>query len=294
MNNEAMAEGLRHASDTRVIEVGREVLSRSGEILARSLAQEGRPVLVVADERTWAAAGQQVSGSLQEAGIELAEPLIFPGAPTLYAAYENCQVIRERLVETGALGVAVGSGTLNDLVKLASGELGQPYAVVGTAASMDGYSGFGAPMTDNGVKITMPCPAPAVVVFDLDVAAAAPKSMVAGGYGDLAAKIPAGADWILSDAIGLDPIDPLAWDLVQGGVSQALSDPVALAAGEPDAYEGLVRGLSTRTGCAPGCRPSSTSGMPCSPDCRHSSGRPANCRTCCALPGLRPGRRTSV
>ncbi|MFZ0530511.1 MAG: iron-containing alcohol dehydrogenase, partial [Propionicimonas sp.] len=114
---------------------------------------------------------------------------------------------------------------------------------VGTAASMDGYSGFGAPMSKAGVKITMPCPAPAVVIFDLDVAAAAPPNMVASGYGDLSAKIPGGADWILSDAVGLDPIDPLAWELVQSGVSEALSRPDALAAGDADAYEGLVSGL---------------------------------------------------
>ncbi len=108
---------------------------------------------------------------------------------------------------------------------------------------MDGYSGFGAPMSSDGVKVTMPCPAPAVVLFDLDVAAAAPPSMVASGYGDLSAKIPAGADWILSDAVGLDPIDPLAWELVQSGVTEALSQPKALAAGNPDAYAGLVSGL---------------------------------------------------
>ena len=243
MTNQAIADGLRHASDTRVIEVGRAILSRTGEILARSLAQPGRPLLIVADERTWVAAGEAVAASLQAAGLTQTEPLVFPGTPTLYAAYEHCETIRERLRETNALGVAVGAGTLNDLVKLASGELDQPYAVVGTAASMDGYSGFGAPMSQGGVKITMPCPAPAVVLFDLDVAAAAPKAMVASGYGDLAAKIPAGADWILSDAIGLDPIDPLAWDLVQGGVAEALSRPDALAAGDADAYEGLVEGL---------------------------------------------------
>ncbi len=243
MTNQAIADGLRHASDTRVIEVGRAILSRTGEILARSLAQPGRPLLIVADERTWVAAGEAVAASLQAAGLTQTEPLVFPGTPTLYAAYEHCETIRERLRETNALGVAVGAGTLNDLVKRASGELDQPYAVVGTAASMDGYSGFGAPMSQGGVKITMPCPAPAVVLFDLDVAAAAPKAMVASGYGDLAAKIPAGADWILSDAIGLDPIDPLAWDLVQGGVAEALSRPDALAAGDADAYEGLVEGL---------------------------------------------------
>ena len=132
---------------------------------------------------------------------------------------------------------------MNDLCKLASGEVERPYAVVGTAASMDGYTGFGAPMTRDGLKITMPCPAPTVVVFDLDVAAAAPAWMAASGYGDLSAKIPAGADWILADAVGIDPVHPLAWELVQTGVRDALSRPRDLAAGVPEAYEGLCSGL---------------------------------------------------
>lgn len=243
MTNELIARGLAAASDTTVVEVGRGVLSRSGAILKDSLFAEGRAALIVADERTWAAAGKAVHESLGAAGVEVLDPLIFPGHPVLYAALENCDTVRERLADSGALGVAVGSGTINDLVKLASGQLGRPYAVVGTAASMDGYSGFGAPMSKDGVKVTMPCPAPLVVLIDLDVAAAAPPSMVASGYGDLSAKIPGGADWILADAVGLDPIDPLAWELVQSGVSDALSRPEALAAGDPDAYAGLVSGL---------------------------------------------------
>jgi glycerol-1-phosphate dehydrogenase [NAD(P)+] len=243
MTDDLFARGLAQASDTRLVDVGRGVLARSGTVLAETLFSAGRPALVVADERTWAAAGQAVHHALVAAGVAVVEPLVFPGHPVLYAALKHSRTIRERLRDTGALGVAVGSGTINDLVKLASGDLEQPYAVVGTAASMDGYSGFGAPMSSEGVKVTMPCPAPAVVLFDLDVAAAAPPSMVASGYGDLSAKIPAGADWILSDAVGLDPIDPLAWELVQSGVTEALSQPKALAAGNPDAYAGLVSGL---------------------------------------------------
>ena len=241
--NDAIKQGLAHADQTRVVEVGRGVLSRAGSIIAENLDADGRPVLVVADERTWTDAGRAVQQSMFDAGVIVAEPLIFPGTPALYAAYEHAETIRERLREQGAVGVAVGAGTLNDLVKLASGELEQPYAVFGTAASMDGYTGFGAPMTREGVKVTMPCPAPAVVLFDLDVAAAAPKNMVGSGYGDLSAKIPGGADWILSDAVGWEPMHPLAWQLVQGGVADALADPTGLAAGEPAAYEGLVNGL---------------------------------------------------
>lgn len=243
MANDLIVRGLAAASDTDVVEVGRGVLADSGTLLKASLFTGGRTALVVADDRTWAAAGHAVHDALVAAGVEVLEPMIFPGHPVLYAALDNCDLIHERLASSGALAVAVGSGTINDLTKLASGRLGQPYAVVGTAASMDGYSGFGAPMSSEGVKVTMPCPAPQVVIIDLDVAAAAPPSMVASGYGDVSAKIPAGADWILSDAVGLDPIDPLAWELVQSGVSDALSRPDALAAGDPDAYAGLVSGL---------------------------------------------------
>lgn len=241
--NDLISRALLVASDTDVVEVGRGVLAASGTILREALFRDAGPALVVADDRTWAAAGQAVYDALAAAGVEMVEPMVFPGHPVLYAALDNCDLITQRLEETGAVGVAVGSGTINDLVKLASGRRRQPYGVVGTAASMDGYSGFGAPMSSEGVKVTMPCPAPRVVIIDLDVAAAAPPAMVASGYGDLSAKIPAGADWILSDAIGLDPIHPFAWELVQSGVYDALSRPESLAAGDPDAYEGLVSGL---------------------------------------------------
>ena len=241
-NDDTVARGLAQAESTKTIEVGRGVLADSGRILADTLLAGGRPALLVADERTWAAAGDAVEERLRRAGARLAEPMVFPGSPTLYASYDNCEEIRERLRETGALGVAVGSGTVNDLVKLASGELRQPYAVVATAASMDGYTGFGAPMTRGGLKITMPCPAPLAVIFDLDVAAAAPRPMAASGYGDLSAKIPAGADWLLAHALGIEPINEYVWDMVQGPLRGSLADPEAIGNGDKKAIEGLMEG----------------------------------------------------
>ena len=56
--------------------------------------------------------------------------------------------------------MAVGSGSLNDIVKRAAHETGRPYLVVATAASMDGYTAFGAAITRDGYKQTMTCPAP--------------------------------------------------------------------------------------------------------------------------------------
>ena len=236
-----ITRALRNATDTRAVVIGEGAVERTGEVFTELFGTTR--AVVVADERTFALAGKRVSESLAAAGVELADPHIFPGEPELYAKYENCEALRDALAPVDAIAVAVGSGTLNDITKRASGELGRPYMVVGTAASMDGYTGFGAPMTRGGLKITMPCPAPLAVIFDLDVAAAAPRPMAASGYGDLSAKIPAGADWMYADALGVEAIHPLAWELVQGGVREALAQPGELAAGVPEAYEGLCSGL---------------------------------------------------
>ena len=49
--------------------------------------------------------------------------------------------------------------------------------------------------------------------------------MFAAGYADLMAKIPAGADWIAADTLGIEAIDPAVWALVQTPLRDNLSDP---------------------------------------------------------------------
>jgi glycerol-1-phosphate dehydrogenase [NAD(P)+] len=115
--------------------------------------------------------------------------------------------------------------------------------VVGTAASMDGYSAFGASITTAGSKDTVDCPGPKAVLADLEVIANAPKVMNAWGYGDLLAKVVAGADWMLADAAGAEAIIPAAWELVQDPLRSWVGSPDAIAANEVDALRHLVYGL---------------------------------------------------
>ena len=51
---------------------------------------------------------------------------------------------------------------------------------------------------------------PRAVLADLDVLAHAPPQMNSTGYGDLLGKVTAGADWLLADALEVEPIDPRA------------------------------------------------------------------------------------
>jgi glycerol-1-phosphate dehydrogenase [NAD(P)+] len=161
--------------------------------------------------------------------------------PTLQTSYDNVVVVRELLAQyPGAVCCTVASGTLNDVVKLASGELARPYLVVCTAASVDGYTAFGASIAKEGFKITRPCPAPAALIADTVVMASAPQRLTATGYGDLIEKLPAGADWILADEIGVEAITPEIWDLVQPRAREALAAPDLVAAGELEAVASLA------------------------------------------------------
>ena len=116
--------------------------------------------------------------------------------------------------------------------------------VVATAASVDGYSSFGAALiTPEGAKQTYPCPAPRAIVADLDVMRTAPKEMAAYGFADLMAKIPAGADWILAAEIGATEWHDAAWHIVQDGIPEATRDAQGVARMESGPLAKFVEGL---------------------------------------------------
>lgn len=243
MSSVLIETALKTADETRQIAFGENVLSQTGKIFAETFP--GKKAIVVADGNTWDACGEDVAASLQEAGVEFAaDPYIFPGTPTLYAGYENVEILREHIRPLGDETVvcSIAAGTLNDLAKLASGELGREYMNVCTAASVDGYASFGASIAKDGFKITRNCPAPAALVADVGVMAAAPQRLTATGYGDLIEKIPAGADWILADELGIEPIDDYVWSLVQGPLRNTLADPEAVAEGDLGAVGLLAEG----------------------------------------------------
>lgn len=237
----AIDQALPTGADTRAALISRDALAETGRLFVDVFGDV--PALVVADDNTWNAAGPAAVASLGGAGVEVLDPYVFAGTPTLYADYANVVRLREHAATTDAVILVVGSGTLNDIAKLASGELGRPYGVVATAASMDGYAAFGASITRDGFKITRTCPAPALVVGPLDVMATAPARLTATGYGDLIEKVPAGADWVIADELGIEPIDRDVWNLVQPPLRHALGDPAGCAAGDIDAIRALAEGL---------------------------------------------------
>ena len=238
-SKERIASALKIATDTKVFELGRAVLGLVPSVFKQHFA--GRKALVVADNNTWRAAGQEVFSALVEAGVDTRKFLFTEDE--FHADWDHIETLDKALDETGAIAVSVGSGTINDLCKLCSHHHSQSYLTVPTAASVDGYTSFGASITYQNAKQTFECPAPVAVVADVDVLAAAPKEMTAAGYADLAAKVPAGAEWMIADLVGTEPITPAAWHVLQDCLDELLSDPEGVAAGRPGAVSDLFEGL---------------------------------------------------
>ncbi len=235
-----IGQALQRARDTKALITGRGVVCRTAEMFSSLFP--GKKAVIVADENTWKVAGKDTQKSLDDAGIASEKPYIFP-AKDFYAEWQHIEALESYLAGIDAIAVAVGSGVINDTVKLVSHHLGRRYMCVGTAASMDGFTAYGASITKDGNKQTFDCPAPLGFVMDSEIAAAAPKELAASGYADLIAKIPAGADWMLADVVGSEKIDSFAWDLVQNGLKESLSDPAAVFAGDVEKTQALADGL---------------------------------------------------
>ena len=239
-NEDALMErALKAARDTRLLLVRDGARHETARAFQSQFGSQA--AVIVADENTMRAAGRDVAESFRRANHPCREPFIF--GPHVYANDQCVAELLSTLQLSDAIPVVVGSGTLNDLTKLAAHRLKRPYLVVATAASMDGYTAYGASITANGSKQTFDCPAPQAVLADLEVIVAAPPAMNAAGYADLLAKIAAGADWIVADAAGVEPIVPAVWDTVQHFLHTSIESPGGIARSETEPLRRLVNGL---------------------------------------------------
>ena len=77
--------------------IGNDVLPEIPALLRECWPEDGRPVRIVADTNTWKVAGQRVQELLQNAGIEVDTPVIFPGSVLFHAEYKYVELLREPL-----------------------------------------------------------------------------------------------------------------------------------------------------------------------------------------------------
>ncbi len=197
-----MPEHVHTGAQRPLIVIGTDAIPR----LTQYCRETGRRrLLLVADAHTYRAAGETVERALRGIGCEVRK-IVFTGGEVVADAPH---VLRVLLASGGAdlTFLAVGSGTITDIVRFVSHRTGCPFISIPSAPSVDGYTSIGAPLIVDGVKTTANAHAPLAIFADLAVLSSAPQQMIAAGFGDMLGKHTSVADWRLAHLLRDEPYD---------------------------------------------------------------------------------------
>ena len=217
--------GSTHNQPTQDIYVGNGLLEKVPRYLERRGI--GRQGVLVADDITWALAGQKLLAILQQAGYEVI-PCVIHRAEEMEPDERACgEVLLTMQAETEFL-VSVGSGSITDTTRIVAMRTGKRFVCVGTAPSMDGYTSVVAPLLLRGVKIHRAAVCPEIIVCDLAVMRSAPLKMVISGVGDVLGKYIAHVDWRIGQIINGETYCPVCGQIVTDAVNRLIDNIEAI------------------------------------------------------------------
>lgn len=220
----------------KTVVLGRQLTNAAADLLAP--LSFGKSVALVMDRQTRAVMGEGVAASLRT--NHTVNEIVFDHSP--HPDTEAVAFIRARCENSDSV-VAVGSGSLNDIAKHAAHMHRKPYAVFGTAPSMNGYTSVAAALTEGGLKKSLPSTAPLGVFLDLDVLARAPKRLIAAGIGDSLCRATAQVDWLLAHLLLDKPYREAPFMLLAGDEEALIANIKSIVEGDDAKIEVLARTL---------------------------------------------------
>lgn len=209
--------------------------------LDRHLA--GQRINLVADQRTYSLLGRECEDRLNQAG-RIVKTFVVPDSRHDGPICDDTtrDALRARLSPCDGF-LAVGSGTINDLVKWIACDAKLPYAVFATAASMNGYASNNIAPSIRGVKRVLSGTVPCVIAANPDVIQQAPANLTTAGFGDVLAKSVSMADWKLNQLLFAEYYCPCCAQLIHELEPDYMTHPDAIRAREPRAIAALFQAL---------------------------------------------------
>lgn len=232
--------GRRHSVDIEKIVVGNGI----EDVIAHTLEpfRTGK-LLIVSDTNTYGVYGAKVADRLGQEGFSL-KTFVFGSAG--HALIPDEHAIGRLLIEfeqETSLILAVGSGVINDLARIVAYRTDKPFAIAGTAPSMDGYASVVSPLIIDGRKNTYAGKYPAAIFADVSIMREAPMTMISAGYGDVLGKLTSLAEWRLSNIINNEYYCETIAALVRKGVDRCIESTDGLAERNEKSVRHLIEAL---------------------------------------------------
>lgn len=204
-------------------------------------ADLGNNVLIVADQTTYEVAAKTVEQNLQKAGFACS--LYILTGDTIEPTPQRADEILANVEDNIEFLLSVGSGVITDLTRRAAVLSERPFAVFGTAASMDGYTSITSAMMIDGMKITKYGKSAKLLMFDPAILATAPLIMQAAGVGDVLAKYNVLVDWKLGSAVSGETFCPLCESLLLTALDLCSSNIEEITKRSEKGMEALIESL---------------------------------------------------
>ncbi|MBE6690603.1 MAG: sn-glycerol-1-phosphate dehydrogenase [Ruminococcaceae bacterium] len=213
--------GQKHTFDLKAVEIGSGVTNRAGALLRE--AGFGDRLLLVADDNTLRAA-EGILPSLERSGFAV-KKLIYQNL--LYARDEQVREVESLCDDVDGI-LSVGTGSLNDICRVAAKTKAKPFCIFATAPSMDGFAADLAPIVANNFKSSWSGAQPCLILADTRILAKAPTELKAAGFGDMIAKYLGIFDWRVSQLLTGEHYCPAIAELTLDSVRRmrALADRV--------------------------------------------------------------------
>ncbi len=161
----------------------------------------------------------------------------------LHANEHGVDLLLQQLPGQAQVLLAIGSGTVHDIVRYCAYLKGLDFVSCPTAASVDGFCSSVAAMTWHGCKKTLTAVAPKIVVADLDIIKNAPIRLARSGFGDMVGKYIALTDWKIANILTGEFYCERIAKLTLEATEAVLQSARGITSGDEGAYEKLMGGL---------------------------------------------------
>lgn len=228
--------GRKHTIFTKTVQIESGLTARCGQVL-KGVGFPGK-ILLVSDENEMRASNG-ILESLFSAGFSV-KKLIYPDMRL--ATIEGVREVEALLSDVDGL-LSVGTGSVNDICRVAAFRAKKEFAIFATAPSMDGFASDTAPIIENNFKTSLFAEQPSIILADTRVLAASPAELKTAGFGDMIAKYIGIFDWKLSHLLTGEYYCPAVAEITMQGVRKVMALADRVTANDEEAAGSIMQGL---------------------------------------------------
>lgn len=226
--------GRKHNSVVKAVHIAPGIVKDAGRYLRDS--DFPQDILLVADENT-IASSKGIFNALD--GFHVKEKIYEDKREPFMEDVD--EIVR---LSEGYGGIlSVGSGTLNDICRLAAFRAGKDFAIFATAPSMDGFASKDAPIIKDGFKFSYPARQPSIIIGDTEILAQAPVRLKSAGFGDMMGKYIALVDWQVARLLANEYLCQNVYDLTQEATDRIFRMADKVTADDPETAGAIMECL---------------------------------------------------